>query len=165
MLVVEEAESVRHHDQERALVEEDELQPEEARVLLRLPPQRVGGAEVGRDVDDRDLDRIAGGARALRDLLEPVRDGLRDRRLEREKDVLRVEDIARRISVRARTGRRRQSGERGDDEDEREAQDQAGLSSATARAERPRTNGQSRTVMNVPSVSSCSASITAPARC
>ena len=44
----DDAVAVRHHDQQPALVEEEELLAEEARVRLRLAPQRGNGAEVER---------------------------------------------------------------------------------------------------------------------
>ena len=105
-----EAESVRHHDQQSALVDEAELGAEEPRVLSRPAPEHRDGAEVVVAEDDRDPNREArfrglGDGRDERLLV-----GLGDLRVEREEDLLAQEVVARRVAVGA--GRRR----RGDDE-------------------------------------------------
>ena len=64
------AEALRHHDQQRVLVDEAQLGAEEARVGLRLGPQLRHGAEVGLVADDRDLDRQPGVADLLRRRLD-----------------------------------------------------------------------------------------------
>src|SRR5262249_58905850 len=88
------AEAVRHHDEQATLVQEEELLPEKARVRLRLRPERGNRAEVERLADDRDPDRKAELLRVDEQLVQLVGLLLRDVRVEREKGVLREEEVA-----------------------------------------------------------------------
>src|SRR4051812_18411271 len=59
LATLRDAVAVRHHDQQWALVDEEELLPEELGVLLRLAPESGDRAEIIRYRDHRDLDREA----------------------------------------------------------------------------------------------------------
>ena len=112
--VVVDAEPGRHHDEQRADVDEGELGPEEPRVVRRLVEQARDRAEVARRRDHRNLDPEAAHVDGVGLLPEGRRDR-RVRRRRRQEDVGAQEHVARRVAVgmRGRRERKRRSDERG----------------------------------------------------
>src|SRR5581483_671785 len=106
-----EAEAVRHDDQEALLVDEAELEAEEAGVRAGLPPERGHRAEVVVAPDERDTDREAGLVRCRDEAGEL---GLllgRELRVERDEDLLHEEVVAGRVAVGERRLREHACGE------------------------------------------------------
>ena len=95
---VVDSETARHHDEERPVVPEAQLDPEELRVALGIAEHRRHRPEVCGVVDDGDLHAIAAQVDGARGLLEccshPGRWPLKG-----EKDVLREQVVTGRIAV------------------------------------------------------------------
>ncbi len=99
-------EAARHHDEERPVVPEAQLDPEELRVALGIAEHRRDRPEIGGVVDDGDLHAVAVQVDGARRVLECRADDGRGR-LVGEEDVLEEQVVAGRVAVGPRGARRR----------------------------------------------------------